>query len=193
MTNTNWIIDHDIGYDYVKPNGFRMLFNSMPHVSYFCQSANIPGFDGGSATFPTPFQDIPISGDKGIFEPLKITFIIDAKLLNFIELRNWLVGMNFPDSNQQFIDYKTANTNNSLLTHPRTINGIIAADETGLYTDATLTILTAKNNAFALLLFHDIFPRSLSSVELETTVTGIEYLVASATFSYQTYTVELLA
>lgn len=181
-----WIDETDIGYDYVKPNGFRMSFHNLPKVSYFCQTANIPGFTMNPAMFPTPFHDLPISGDKGAFEQLRITFIIDAELRNFIELRNWITGIAFPDSNQQFIDLRNSGVNKPLFK----LNKF--NEETGLYTDATLVVLTGKNNPYALLSFNDIFPIAISGMDFASTIGDIQYLVASATFEYKTYTVEIL-
>lgn len=187
MPDQDWLTAKDVGYDYIKPNSFRLAFHNMPHVSFFCQSSNIPGFTLSPANFPTPFHDLPIAGEKGDYEPLSITFIIDSKLQNFIELRNWLTGLAYPDSNEQFIDLKASGVNKSLTAYPKGDGG-----ESGLYTDATLTILTAKNNPYAIILYNDIWPTSLSGMEFTSTINEIEYLVARATFLYKTYSVEIL-
>ena len=35
-------------------------------------------------------------GDDLTFDNLEITFLVDEKLANYIELHNWLVGIGFP-------------------------------------------------------------------------------------------------
>ena len=37
-------------------------------------------------------------GDDLTFETLEIGFLVDAKLENYIELHNWLLGIGFPKS-----------------------------------------------------------------------------------------------
>ena len=49
-------------------------------------------------------------GDDLTFETLEIGFLVDAKLENYIELHNWLLGIGFPKSRTQFSSFKNANT-----------------------------------------------------------------------------------
>jgi len=187
MPNQEWLDANEVEYDYLKPNSFRMSFHNIPKVSYFCQSVNLPGFTAGHTVLPTPFHDLPIAGDKGEFEPLSITFLIDSKLKNFLELRNWLIGIAFPDSYQEFIDLRTKNNNKSLTQKVGKYD-----NESGLYADATLMILTNKNNPHSMVTFNDIFPISLSGQQFASDVTDVPAMVATAVFQYKTYSVTLL-
>ena len=67
----------------------------------------LAGINLGEAVFPTPFKQIPVMGDDLTFENLEIGFLVDAKLENYIELHNWLLGIGFPKSRTQFSDLKT--------------------------------------------------------------------------------------
>ena len=186
MANQDWIRANDINYDGLKTNGFQMVFHNMPHVTFFCQAANIPGISAGAAIQPTPLHDISISGDAMIYEDLVIEFLLDKDLKNFGELNSWLRGINKPDSDQQFIDWKK---NTSM--HPVYPVGHRYSDEDNLYADATLHILTPKGNPNVRIAFRSIFPVSLSTVGFTSMNSDTEYLKATAAFKYLTYFIEV--
>jgi hypothetical protein len=57
----------------------------------------------------------------------------------------------------------------------------------GVYSDATLTVLTSKNNAQLEVRFRDIFPIGLTSLQYDQQAADVEYLTATVTFNYQIY------
>ena len=62
--------------DYATPTQFRITFNRIPTVTWFCTEANIPGISLGEAQFPTPMADMVLSGDKLTFETMTMGFIV---------------------------------------------------------------------------------------------------------------------
>ena len=55
----------------------------------------------------------------------------------------------------------------------------------GMFSDATLIILSNKNNPIVQVNYADIFPTSLSALEFNQNATDVEYLQATATFEYK--------
>ena len=53
--------------------------------------------------------------------------------------------------------------------------------------DATMTILTNKNNPVVECRFRDVFPTRLSGLTYSQNQTDVEYLTASVNFKYQIY------
>ena len=51
-------------------------------------------------------KDIPVPGDKLTYADLTLSFFVDEDLENYIEVHNWLRGLGFPESIQEFIDLK---------------------------------------------------------------------------------------
>jgi hypothetical protein len=180
MASQEWIDANDIGYNYLKPNAFRMNFHNIPKVSYFCQTATIPGVSLGSAVQPNRYLDVPIVGDKLVYDHLQIRFIVDDQLKNWQELITWIEGIGFPDSNSQFNDLRKSGAQKTLSTQLTEFN-----EESGVYADATLTILTAKNNPYMMFTFEDLYPIAVSSIDFESTIGDIQYATASATFAYK--------
>ena len=49
-----------------------------------------------------PFRDIPVPGDKFVFDTLEITFMVDENLENYREMHGWLTGIGFPRDREQY-------------------------------------------------------------------------------------------
>jgi hypothetical protein len=62
-----------------------------------------------------------------------------------------------------------------------------ATPDGAIYSDATLTLLTSKNNPTLEVRFRDIFPKTISAVQLTTEDTEVAYLKADVTFGYKYY------
>ncbi len=168
--------------DFLRPNGFQFLIQSLPKVTYFCQAANIPEISLGVATQSTPFVDIPWPGEKLSYSELTIRFMIQEDLANYTELYNWLLGLGFPTDRNQF----------KRLTEGRSLNTpeINYKADGGQFSDASLIVLGSDNRAVAQILFYDCFPVSLTGIEFDTASTNTHYFQASATFRYRQYVLE---
>ena len=110
MVQINALSRQPTELDYADPTKFKFSINKLPKVEFFTTSCNLPGINLGEAVFPTPLKQIAVMGDDLTFDNLEIGFVVDAKLENYIELHNWLLGLGFPKSRNQFSSFKDANT-----------------------------------------------------------------------------------
>ena len=181
--------------DYSSPTQFRFMIHQLPKVEFFTTAANIPDISLGELVIPTPYKDIPLDGDKVTFDNLTVQFIVDEHLENYSEIHNWLIGIGFPKSRQQFTTFRstTSNTSNTAGKAGTDIGkvGQSVADRP-LYSDATLTILSNKNNPLVEVRFSDCFPVSLSGLDYTQQVADVEYLTASVDFLYKLYEIVTL-
>ena len=67
-----------------------------------------------------------------------------------------------------------------------------ASADKGLYADATLSILSNKNNPLVEVRFSDMFPVSLSALSYNQQATDVEYLTAEISFRYKLYEIVTL-
>jgi len=181
--------------DYSSPTQFRFLINQLPKVEYFTTEANIPGITLGEGQFNTPFKNIDILGDKLTYENLTISFIVDENLENYIEMHSWLTGIGFPADRKQFSEFRSTTSNMSTKTRgeSKDIGDVRASTpELPMYSDATLTILTNKNNPVVECRFADVFPTSLSGLDYNQNQTDVEYLTATVNFKYKIYEIHTL-
>ena len=193
VTSTSPLARQPDQLDYASPTQFRFGINQLPKVEFFTVSANIPGISAGSATYATPFKDIPTMGEKLEYENLSISFIVDEYLENYISLHNWMVGIGFPENREQFRTYRDVTSNTPAGGGIPTVDRIgKATADRALYSDAFLQILSNKNNPIVEVNFQNMFPISLSALDFTQTATDVEYLVASAEFAYQIYEIKTL-
>ena len=61
-----------------------------------------------------------------------------------------------------------------------------------MFSDATLTILTNKNNPVTEIRFRDCFPVSVGALSYNQNLTDIDYLTTEVTFKYNIYEIVAL-
>ena len=193
MTVTNSYTRQPTKLDYASPTQFKFTIIKLPKVEYFCTTANVPGVTMGSSAQSTPFKDVPIPGDKLEYDTLNIQFLVDENLENYREIHGWMTGLGFPKDHSQFRSLQAAGSDRYPTTTREDLSKEIGdvvkqtSDDGGLYSDATLFILTSKNNSNIEVRFRDIYPISLSGLDYNQQATDVNYLTASVTFQYKIY------
>ena len=193
MTITNSYTRQPTKLDYASPTQFKFQIIKLPKVEYFCTAANVPGINLGTAEQITPLKDIPLPGDRLQYDTLTIQFLVDENLENYREIHGWLTGVGFPKNYEQFQTLQGASTDRFPSTQntgtSKEIGEIKKAtqDDGGLYSDATLLILTSKNNANLEVRFRNIYPTSLSGLDYNQQAADVDYLTATVTFEYAIY------
>lgn len=154
--------------NFLAPINFAFSIRRLPFVSYFVQEANVPGMALNPVEYGTPFKPIFLPGDRVDFNELQLTVRVDENMQNYIEIYNWIIGMTFPDNFEQYAN-------------------LIEGD--GLYSDATLQIKTNAKNPNIEFTFVDLFPTSISDIQMSATESDIEYTVATITFKHNGFTI----
>ena len=193
MTVTNSLSRQPTKLDYASPTQFKFSIIKLPKVEYFCTAVNIPGITlGGAMSQPTPLKDIPIPGDKLTYEPLQMTFLVDENLENFQEIHGWLVGLGFPRDHSEFRDLVSSG-NDRFPAKNQSISNEIgkvkygSPNVGGTYSDATLTILSSKNNSELEVRFRNMFPTGLTGLQYNQQAADVDYLTATVSFEYEIY------
>ena len=190
MTITKTIQRQPTKFDYASPTQFKFQLTKLPKVEYFTTACNIPGISLNATVQPTPLADIPLPGDTLTFSDLEITFLVDENLENYREIHGWMYGIGFPKARTQFSSFRrdeaqtfpTAESVKGDVTNPGKPSGVQA-----MYGDATLTVMSAKNNPVIEVRFSDLYPVSLSGLSFNQQETDVTYLTATATFTYKLY------
>ena len=183
--------------DYAQSNQFKVYIPIFPLVEWFVVGCNVPGITMGQGVVPTPLVDYPIVGEKLTYDNFSMTFLVDEKLENFMELHNWLINMAPPQNTNQFMattsDYVIPTGQNTKFyaadnTNSQTSTG--STSDRQLYCDITLFILSSKNNPVATVVMRDAFPVSLSSLDYSQQETDTSYVQCNVTFAYPFYTIQ---
>ena len=183
MAVTNAYANQIQNRNFLSPTGFKLVLNRAPKVAFFGNTANLPSMTLGTATQPTYLKDIDLPGDKIVFQDFTMQFLVDEGLENYLEIYNWIRGLGFPESLQEIYDFQRTNKE---FTQP-------TKSTMNLYSDATLNILTSKENPQIKVMFKDMFPVDLTTLQFDATTEDINYLTASVTFKYTIYDITNLS
>ncbi len=162
--------------NFLSPVGFKFTLAKEPKVSFFCTSSKIPEITLQTEIQNTYLKDIDVPGNKIAYGDLSLKFLVDEDMVNYMAIHNWITGLGFPESAQDYIDLLT---NQDDLTQP--------LDPKRAFSDGSLYILDSNYNTSAIVKFKDLFPTSLSSLEFDTTQPDIQYFTAQASFKYTIY------
>ena len=173
MTVSGALSNQIANRNFLAPVGFKFSLSKFPKVTFFSNTARIPDITLGTAIQSTYLKDIDIPGEKLTFGDLNVRFLVDENLENYMKIHNWLTGLGFPESGQDFIN-KTTNE-----------DGIRDLKEQ--FSDGSLHILNSNFNDIAVVKFRDLFPIYLTSLEFDATESDINYFTADVTFKYTIY------
>jgi hypothetical protein len=165
--------------NFLQATGFRFTVARANKVGFFGNAINVPGFNLNSPTQASYLKMIPRVGGTLDYNDLRIRFLIDQNLENYLQIQTWMRGIGFPESLNEI--YRFQNSWNLPKENKSEIN---------LTSDGTLTILSGSSTPLFSVKFTDMFPVSLSDINFDSTLTDVEYLTAEVSFKYLNYTIE---
>lgn len=116
-----------------------------------------------------------MAGDTLEYGELNIQFMIDENMNNYKSVWNWMIGLGFPESWNQYTDYRSQSQFADLSELKKN------------YSDGFLQILGNNNEVVQTIQFLDMFPVSLQSLTFQATNADVNYLIGNATFRYDIY------
>ena len=169
--------------NYMSPVGFKLILTKTPKVDFLCQSANIPQISMGTAVQPTYLKDIPVPGDKVLYDDLSVRFLVDEKMENYLAIYKWITGLGYPENLGQY---------NQLKKDDIRTNASATDDADPRYfefSDATLQVLNSNYRPSVLVNFKDAFPTSLSTLDFDVTTRDYNYFTAEVSFKYTIFNI----
>jgi hypothetical protein len=174
-----------IGQNIAQAAKFQLHFDRLPEMTFFCTQVNMPGVSATEITHYTPFSDLPVPGDKIMYDPLIVQFIIDSDYKTWQSVHDWIRAYTFP---KDYSEYK-----NLPLREKYQLSGDMAGKpqfNRPQYSDAAVTIYTNKNNPNMRIRFKDCFPITLSGVNFNAEQGAEIPITADATFRFSYYDID---
>lgn len=164
MSQAKWVKDRIENRNFLAPNGFKLSLEKFPKVSFFCQSANIPGVSIPDIVIANPFRDYSIAGTETEYEDLTVKFLIDEDMTNYSTIHKWLRKTGLAET--------------------------FDTDKNPIEGFGVLEILNSNWRSVITIEFEDLFPVSLTALEFDATDQNVEYMVAQASFKYKIYRIK---
>jgi len=143
-------------------------------MTFMCQKANIPSLRLDPAVQPAPGSNAPVPGNKFHYEPFYVTFLLDESLLAWTTIYDWMQGIGFPDSSDQY--------KNMTIQQKLKLRG-----DQPQYSDAIMTYFDNQNSPVIGIHFSLMFPTSLSAVQFDVQQPATSVMTATAEFHYTNY------
>lgn len=160
-----------LSQQFLSPLEFRFFIKRMPKTNFFVQACSLPSMTLSVINQPSPFgQTLYRTGHQLTYGEIDVRFKVDEDMNNYRELLDWLVGLGFP---REFPEYKN----------------LLESDD-GLYSDGTLMIMSSQKNPSIRYTFYNMFPTSLSGIELDTTTEDVLYADCTVSFRYDTFKID---
>jgi len=161
--------------NFLSPVGFKFSLSKDPKVSFFCNSARIPEITLSLTQQPSYLKDLDVPGGKVQYGDLSLRFLVDEDMQNYMAIHNWITGLGFPESTEQYLNLITDEDGTQ--------------DVKKAFSDGSLYILDSSYNTTAIVKFKDLFPVSLTSLDFDSTQTDIQYFTADVSFKYTIYSI----
>ena len=152
---------------------FKFNLAQFPKVDFFSNSARIPELTLELTSQPSYLKTIDVPGERLTYGDLTLRFLVDENMENYISVYNWLTGLGFPETTEEFADLIKDKDGQR--------------DPKEAFCDGTLRILNSNYREVAKVQFNDLFPTSLTSLDFDATNTDVQYFTAEATFKYTVY------
>ena len=96
-----------------------------------------------------------------------------------MEIQHWMRGLGFPESLKEIYDYQKEKSD---IDQPD-------KSQLNLYSDGTLTILDSNMRPKFKVVFENMFPYNLTTLEFDARQTDLEYFTAEVSFKYTIYNI----
>lgn len=159
----------------LNPLGFEFVLARSPNLVWFIQGVNVPGVSLGDSSQSYSTGKASIPGDDLEYNELSLTFLVDESLNSWREMYNWMRGIaptQIGDDNQ----YET-----------------LKKSDFGVVSDATLIIHTNSSNPNIKFEFKDVYPLSLSDIDLSVVGSEVEPIQSTISFRYTRYDILTVA
>lgn len=157
--------------NYLSPIEFQLTIKRMPNIEFYVQKASIPSITASAVEKQTPLNRLYEQGDQIDYGEFNVSFTIDEKMSNYLEVYYWLLGYSAPQNTDQYKNLKE--------------------NEYGLKSDISLLIVNSSKNPNIDVKFYDCFPLNLSEVPLDTTTNDVVYPEANVSFRYNYFDISV--
>ena len=160
--------------DNLNINSYRVDIEKLPFFNYKIKEIEMPSFSLGVAETPNPLQRMKVPGDTIEFDRLSFSFIVDENLHNYCGIMNWMFGLGFPNSFEEFqnlIGQGVTARNKRSYTQNETC-------------DITIHLLTNHQNSNRVVKFYNAFPANLTGLSLSNRNTTAQTIEASVDFEF---------
>jgi hypothetical protein len=159
-----------VNTNFLTNNKFQLKISRCPTVTYFCQRANIPAVSFGTSIQSNPTGiAIRRPGTAYTYEDLQVGFIVNEDMTNWIEIYEWMRELG--------VSYGTKNE---------------VVNEQQKVATGVLLVTDSKYKPIIRVTYHELYPTFISGIDFDSALTDTDAIIATTTFSYTYYEIDVL-
>lgn len=155
--------------DFLNSNNSIVLIDKFKNIAFFTTDTTIPGVSMNHPSQPNQFANVKRAGDRLQFEPLVLGFKVNEDLSNWLEIYDWMKGVGFPESYQQYKDAVGP-----------------TEKEESLFSDISITILSNYKKPILTLNYRSCVPNSLSGISMSQSTSNVDTVICQVAFDFAT-------
>jgi hypothetical protein len=163
----NYLSKYNINSNLLESTKYLLVTHNLPNLNFFAQGLTFPSVNGTEILQSTPLSDIYMAGDKILYDPLTISFLVDEDLRVWEECASWLIGYTFP---QNYDQYKKQLRR-------------------GIYCDMSLLVLKNSYESNLTFRFYNAFPTSVGPFTLNSSDSADAVMTTDVTFRFDSFSI----
>lgn len=146
---------------------FKLTFARIPNTTFWCTSTNIPSLSIGEVEVRNKFLSLHVPGSSIRADRLNVRFQLDENFANWNEIYTWM---------RQVVPFEDFYE--------------VLRNDANYYSDATIHCLNSAKQPNIRFVFHKLFPVSLEGFDLNTMLVDTNPVTISASFAYESFSLE---
>jgi hypothetical protein len=163
----NYLSKYNINSNLLESAKYLFVTHNLPNLNFFAQGLTFPSVNGTEILQSTPLSDVYRAGDKIMYDPLTITFLVDEDLRVWEECANWLTGYTFPQNYSQYKEQRRK----------------------GIYSDMSLLVLKNSWESNITFRFYNCFPTSVGPFTLNSSDGADAIMTTDVVFRFDTFSI----
>lgn len=160
----------EVKQNYLMNNGYQLIIPKFPNTEFHATNFNFPAIMLPTVGIENPLLRTPVAGEKMVYEPMTVNFIIDEHMRNYKEIHKWMSSISFDTDNIKFTTFAGRN------------EGQFLGEQ-----DIKVAILSNKGNPIEYITFFDAVPTMLSGFEMTQQDPTTNYVMASVSFEFTSF------
>lgn len=162
-------------YNQLSTHKWKVLIKRAKSFEFFAKKFTTPDVQLPKVSQPTPFRNLPLTGDHLEYGDFSVSFIVDEDLNNYREILSWIRDIGRSRTSTQYKDLKEKNK---------------SFEDNGIYSEISIFSMTNTGNPNKVITFSKAFPIFIKGLDFDIDVDTTHISELTVSFAYSEFEIE---